>query len=124
MLSDLCCGDIINYSSNMNCGRCEPKAVCKECGQEVPEASAIYLDGAFFCKTCRPTCSKCGRVIQGTIHTAINHAGGPVQLCENCYEESVAPCRECGIQSLCGNLEAIRFCPWTELMAATARQVV
>ena len=32
--------------------------------------------------------------------------------------------RECGIQSLCGSLAAIRFCPWTELMATTARQVV
>lgn len=119
-----CCGDIIDYADDMNCHRCETKVVCKECGQEVPKASALYLDGAFYCKTCRPTCAKCKGIIKGAVHTAVNHAGNPVQLCENCYEESVAPCRACGIQSLCGSLAAIRFCPWTELMTTTARQVV
>ena len=119
-----CCGGVVESSNTLNCGKCKPMVVCKECGQEVPKASALYLDGAFYCKTCRPTCAKCKGIIRGTVYTAINHTGNPVQLCENCYEESVAPCRECGIQSLCGSLAAIRFCPWTELMATTARQVV
>ena len=119
-----CCGDTIDYSHDASCHRCERKVVCKECGQEVPMASSHHVDGAFYCKTCRPTCAKCKSVISGAVHTAINHAGDPVHLCESCYEESVTPCRECGIHSLCGSLTAIRFCPWTELMATTARQVV
>ena len=32
----------------------------------------------------------------------------------------ISPCQECGINGICKNLAAIRFCPWADLLADAA----
>ena len=115
-----CCGEPTKHEDDLNCGNCKPMVVCKECGREIPKGDAEYVDDAYYCHTCRPVCSKCGAAIRHEAHTATDHAGRQVILCENCYEAAAEPCRECGIQSICKNLAAIRFCPWADLLADAA----
>ncbi len=115
-----CCGEVTKYASGLTCGDCKPVVLCKECGQEISKNHARYLDGAYYCETCRPSCSKCGAFIRGQAHTAVNRSGRRMLLCADCYETVSAPCRECGIQSVCRNLAAIRFCPWTDVQMDAA----
>ena len=115
-----CYGEPTGHNNNLNCGNCEPVILCKDCGREIPLSAAHYVNGAYYCGTCRPVCSKCGTVIRQEVHTAIDHDGHPVILCESCHASAVEPCQECGIYGICKNLAAIRFCPWADLLADAA----
>lgn len=110
-----CCGEHTRLRSALTCGNCNRVVLCKECGREIPQDSARYLDGAYYCETCRPVCSQCGAFIRGKAHTALDRADKKFVLCEDCFEKFSAPCQECSIQTVCKNLMAIRFCPWTDM---------
>lgn len=115
-----CCGEVTKFSSNLICGNCEPVVLCKECSQEIPVKKARYLEGAYYCETCRPSCAKCGAVIREQRHTAVDRSGRQLLLCTDCYENVSAPCRECGVRTICKDLTAIRFCPWTDFQMDAA----
>lgn len=110
-----CCGRTSTRSSDLTCGSCDHVVICKDCGREIPQDSAHYLDGAYYCETCRPVCSQCGAFIQGKAHTALDRSDKKLVFCADCFEAISAPCQECSIRTVCKDLLAIRFCPWTDV---------
>lgn len=113
----VCCGELFNNRGSIKCS-CTNMVVCQDCGETVPADNARYINGAYHCNSCMHLCADCGQMIHGEMFPAFDSHGHPVEICGNCHERRLAPCQSCGVRSICGIINADRFCSITAVAAA------
>lgn len=96
----VCCGERNPLRRNLKCS-CAEQVVCQDCGRTLPRTQTKYLDGAFHCSACLHICAVCGNVIHDTMYPAFDRHGNAVEICFDCYHESLEPCAACSVQRVC-----------------------
>lgn len=116
------CGSEHDIQENISC--CARKVTCAECGCEIDEDEARYIDGEYYCDDCSFWCDCCdeyrvGEATEvrgsGTVCSScledhytfcddceeyvrnryINEINGE-HICNECFEENFGPCDRCG----------------------------
>ena len=117
------CGNEHDIQENISC--CARKVTCAECGCEIDEDEARYIDGEYYCDDCSFWCDCCGEYRVGeatevrggrTVCSScledhytfcddceeyvrnryINEINGE-HICNECFEENFGPCDHCGV---------------------------
>ena len=116
------CGNEHDIQENISC--CARKVTCAECGCEIDEDEARYIDGEYYCDDCSFWCDCCdeyrvgvatevrgGRTVCSSCledhytfcddceeyvrNRYINEINGE-HICNECFEENFGPCDHCG----------------------------
>jgi hypothetical protein len=114
----VCCGKPL-WKGHLKC-HCEDKVVCHDCGKTVPANGARYHNGTWLCCGCLLMCAACSTVLRdgdGNLFPAFDKHGNVVHICENCYENTISPCRTCSVQVVCPSSQSNRFCQRTAVAA-------
>ena len=83
------CGDEHDIQENISC--CARKVTCAECGCEIDEDEARYIDGEYYCDDCSFWCDHCGEYRVGE---ATEVRGGRT-VCSSCLEDHYTFCDDC-----------------------------
>lgn len=80
--------DCINCCNNPAGGLC-----CDDCGCELDEDDAFYIDGTAYCRDCVNWCEWCEEYHRGEEYFI---EGRDIYVCESCFYEDFATCDHCG----------------------------
>ena len=83
------CGNEHDIQENISC--CARKVTCAECGCEIDEDEARYIDGEYYCDDCSFWCDCCGEYRVGE---ATEVRGGRT-VCSSCLEDHYTFCDDC-----------------------------
>lgn len=84
------CGSEHGIQENISC--CARKVTCAECGCEIDEDEARYIDGEYYCNGCSFWCDCCDEY---RIGEATEVRGGGT-VCSSCLEDHYTLCGDCG----------------------------
>ena len=83
------CGNEHDIQENISC--CARKVTCAECGCEIDEDEARYIDGEYYCEDHSFWCDHCGEYRVGE---ATEVRGGRT-VCSSCLEDHYTFCDDC-----------------------------
>lgn len=83
------CGSEHDCQENISC--CARKVTCAECGCEIDEDEARYIDGDYYCNECSFWCDCCDEYCVG--ESTEVRGGGTV--CSSCLEDQYTFCDDC-----------------------------
>ncbi len=84
------CGNEHDIQENISC--CARKVTCAECGCEIDEDEARYIDGEYYCDDCSFWCDCCDEYRVG-VATEVRGGG---TVCSSCLEDHYTFCDDCG----------------------------
>ena len=83
------CGNEHDIQENISC--CARKVTCAECGCEIDEDEARYIDGEYYCDDCSFWCDCCDEYRVG-VATEVRGGG---TVCSSCLEDHYTFCDDC-----------------------------
>ena len=83
------CGNEHDIQENISC--CARKVTCAECGCEIDEDEARYIDGEYYCDDCSFWCDCCDEYRVG-VATEVRGGG---TVCSSCIEDHYTFCDDC-----------------------------
>lgn len=83
------CGNEHDTQENISC--CARKVTCAECGCEIDEDEARYIDGEYYCDDCSFWCDCCDEYRVG-VATEVRGGG---TVCSSCLEDHYTFCDDC-----------------------------
>lgn len=83
------CGNEHDIQENISC--CARKVTCAECGCEIDEYEARYIDGEYYCDDCSFWCDCCDEYRVG-VATEVRGGG---TVCSSCIEDHYTFCDDC-----------------------------
>jgi hypothetical protein len=86
------CGWEHDISENINCCRSNCR-YCADCGHEIDEDEAIYINGDYYCRDCVNYCDCCHEYHRDEEHYIRD---SEEYVCDDCFSEYYTDCEQCG----------------------------
>lgn len=90
------CYSLLEEDDTLWCCDCEDGYTCAGCGRAISSENAYRVGDNVYCCDCVYYCEQCDEYVLNELTPVYNARGGITYVCEDCYEDCVGECEECG----------------------------
>ena len=91
------CGYTHSEEDCINCCSNPSLLTCADCGCDIDDEDAYYVDGEYYCRDCVSYCERCGEYHRDEAYYIDSEER---YVCESCYDDYYCRCEECG-ENIC-----------------------